>query len=36
VLPVLRDRLERSREDELETGLRALCEIARERWTRTT
>ena len=36
VLPVLRDRLEHSREDELETGLRALCEIARERWTRTT
>jgi 2-oxo-4-hydroxy-4-carboxy--5-ureidoimidazoline (OHCU) decarboxylase len=36
LLPVLRDRLDRSREDELETGLRALCEIARERWTRTT
>jgi 2-oxo-4-hydroxy-4-carboxy--5-ureidoimidazoline (OHCU) decarboxylase len=36
LLPVLRERLDRSREDELETGLRALCEIARERWTRTT
>jgi 2-oxo-4-hydroxy-4-carboxy-5-ureidoimidazoline decarboxylase len=36
LLPVLRDRLARSRDDELETGLRALCEIARERWTRTT
>ncbi len=36
LLPVLRERLERSREDELETGLRALCEIARNRWTRTT
>ena len=36
LLPVLRERLERSREEELETGLRALCAIARDRWTRTT
>ena len=36
LLPVLRERLEQSREDELETGLRALCAIARDRWTRTT
>ena len=36
LLPVLRDRLERTRTEELETGLRALCEIARDRWTRTT
>jgi 2-oxo-4-hydroxy-4-carboxy--5-ureidoimidazoline (OHCU) decarboxylase len=36
LLPVLRDRLERTRAEELETGLRALCEIARDRWTRTT
>ncbi len=36
LLPVLRERLERSRAEELETGLRALCEIARNRWTRTT
>ena len=36
LLPVLRERLGRARADELETGLRALCEIARNRWTRTT
>jgi 2-oxo-4-hydroxy-4-carboxy--5-ureidoimidazoline (OHCU) decarboxylase len=36
LLPVLRERLERTRGEELETGLRALCEIARDRWTRTT
>jgi 2-oxo-4-hydroxy-4-carboxy--5-ureidoimidazoline (OHCU) decarboxylase len=36
LLPVLRQRLERSREDELETGLRELCAIARNRWTATT
>ena len=36
LLPVLRERLGRTREEELETGLRALCEIARDRWTRTT
>ena len=36
LLPVLRERLGREREEELETGLRELCEIARDRWTRTT
>ncbi len=41
LLPVLRERLGRSREQELETGLRELCAIARARWekqgwTRTT
>jgi 2-oxo-4-hydroxy-4-carboxy--5-ureidoimidazoline (OHCU) decarboxylase len=36
LLPVLRERLERTRADELETGLRELCAIARNRWTRTT
>lgn len=36
LLPVLRERLRRTREEELETGLRELCEIARWRWTRTT
>ena len=36
LLPILRERLERSRADELETGLRELCAIARNRWTRTT
>jgi len=32
LLPVLRERLERSRDEELETALRELCEIARSRW----
>jgi 2-oxo-4-hydroxy-4-carboxy--5-ureidoimidazoline (OHCU) decarboxylase len=36
LLPVLRERLERTREEELDTGLRELCAIARSRWTRTT
>ena len=36
LLPVLRERLEQTRADEIETGLRALCAIARDRWTRTT
>ena len=36
LVPVLRERLARTRGEELETGLRALCEIARDRWTRTT
>ena len=36
LLPVLRERLGRSRDEELETGLRELCAIARDRWTRTT
>ena len=35
LLPVLRERLVNTRDEELETGLRALCEIARARWTRT-
>jgi 2-oxo-4-hydroxy-4-carboxy--5-ureidoimidazoline (OHCU) decarboxylase len=36
LLPVLRQRLGRRREEELETGLRELCAIARDRWTRST
>jgi 2-oxo-4-hydroxy-4-carboxy--5-ureidoimidazoline (OHCU) decarboxylase len=41
LIPVLCERLERTRDEELETGLRALCAIARSRWeqgrwTRTT
>jgi 2-oxo-4-hydroxy-4-carboxy-5-ureidoimidazoline decarboxylase len=32
LLPVLRDRLERSRDEELETGLRELVAIAKDRW----
>jgi 2-oxo-4-hydroxy-4-carboxy--5-ureidoimidazoline (OHCU) decarboxylase len=36
LVPVLRERLERPREEELETGLRELCAIARSRWTATT
>ena len=36
LLPVLRERLGRTREQELETGIRELCEIARARWTATT
>ena len=36
LLRVLRERLENTREEELEAGLRALCAIARDRWTRTT
>jgi 2-oxo-4-hydroxy-4-carboxy-5-ureidoimidazoline decarboxylase len=35
LVPVLRERLARTREEELETGLRELVAIARERWTRT-
>jgi 2-oxo-4-hydroxy-4-carboxy--5-ureidoimidazoline (OHCU) decarboxylase len=36
LVPVLRERLQRTRAEELETGLRELCAIARWRWTRTT
>jgi 2-oxo-4-hydroxy-4-carboxy--5-ureidoimidazoline (OHCU) decarboxylase len=36
LVPVLRARLARTREEELQAGLRALCRIARNRWTRTT
>jgi 2-oxo-4-hydroxy-4-carboxy--5-ureidoimidazoline (OHCU) decarboxylase len=34
LLPVLAERLERTREEELETGLRELVAIARDRWQR--
>jgi 2-oxo-4-hydroxy-4-carboxy-5-ureidoimidazoline decarboxylase len=34
LLPVLRERLTRTRAEELETGLRELVEIARDRWRR--
>ena len=34
LLPVLRERLERTHEEEVETGLRELCAIARDRWLR--
>jgi 2-oxo-4-hydroxy-4-carboxy--5-ureidoimidazoline (OHCU) decarboxylase len=36
LVPVLRERLQRTRAEELETGLRELCAIARSRWTATT
>ena len=36
LVPVLRERLERERAEELETGLRELCAIARNRWMLTT
>jgi 2-oxo-4-hydroxy-4-carboxy--5-ureidoimidazoline (OHCU) decarboxylase len=36
ILEVLRERIARTREEELETGVRELVEIARDRWTRTT
>jgi OHCU decarboxylase len=35
LVPVLRERLERTREEELAAGLRELVAIARDRWTRT-
>jgi 2-oxo-4-hydroxy-4-carboxy--5-ureidoimidazoline (OHCU) decarboxylase len=35
ILEVLRDRLERSREEELETALEQLVAIARDRWQRS-
>jgi len=34
IVPVLRERLTRSREEELETGLRELVAIAADRWRR--
>ena len=34
LLPVLRERLARTRDEELETGLRELVTIARDRWLR--
>jgi OHCU decarboxylase len=36
IVPILRERLKRAREEELETGLQELVAIARDRWTRTT
>ena len=36
ILEVLRERLARTREEELATGVRELVGIARDRWTRTT
>jgi 2-oxo-4-hydroxy-4-carboxy--5-ureidoimidazoline (OHCU) decarboxylase len=36
IVPVLRQRLERTRGEELETGLEELVAIARDRWTRST
>jgi 2-oxo-4-hydroxy-4-carboxy-5-ureidoimidazoline decarboxylase len=36
ILQVLRERLARTREEELATGVRELVAIARDRWTRTT
>jgi hypothetical protein len=33
---VLRERVARTRGEELEAGLRELCAIARNRWTATT
>jgi 2-oxo-4-hydroxy-4-carboxy--5-ureidoimidazoline (OHCU) decarboxylase len=35
VLEVLRERIGRTREEELDTGCRELVAIARDRWTRT-
>lgn len=35
IVPVLRERLQRSQAEELETGLRELVAIARDRWIRT-
>jgi 2-oxo-4-hydroxy-4-carboxy--5-ureidoimidazoline (OHCU) decarboxylase len=35
IVPVLRERLTRTREEELETGLRELVAIAQDRWRRS-
>jgi 2-oxo-4-hydroxy-4-carboxy--5-ureidoimidazoline (OHCU) decarboxylase len=35
IVPILRDRLQRSREEELETALRELVAIAEDRWRRS-
>ena len=35
ILEVLRERMNRSRKEELDTGCRELVAIARDRWTRT-
>jgi 2-oxo-4-hydroxy-4-carboxy--5-ureidoimidazoline (OHCU) decarboxylase len=34
IVPVLQERLERTREEELETAMQELLAIARDRWTR--
>ncbi len=34
LVPILRERLEHSREEELDAGLEALVEIAKDRWSR--
>jgi 2-oxo-4-hydroxy-4-carboxy--5-ureidoimidazoline (OHCU) decarboxylase len=36
IVPILRERLKRTREEELETALQELVAIARDRWIRTT
>jgi hypothetical protein len=36
IVPILRERLRRTREEELETGLQELVAIARDRWMRNT
>jgi 2-oxo-4-hydroxy-4-carboxy--5-ureidoimidazoline (OHCU) decarboxylase len=36
LVPILRERLGRTREEELATGLQELVAIARDRWIRTT
>jgi 2-oxo-4-hydroxy-4-carboxy--5-ureidoimidazoline (OHCU) decarboxylase len=36
IVPILRERLDRTREQELETALQELVAIARDRWIRTT
>ena len=35
IVPVLRERLEKTRDEELDTGLSELVAIARDRWQRT-
>jgi 2-oxo-4-hydroxy-4-carboxy--5-ureidoimidazoline (OHCU) decarboxylase len=35
IVPILRERLRRSREEELDTGLRELVAIAEDRWRRS-
>ena len=35
ILEVLRERIRRPREEELDTGCRELVAIAKDRWTRT-
>ena len=36
LVPILRQRLRRTREEEMETGLAELVAIARDRWTRSS